>query len=368
MRRKVLKMVKQPNQLGLSLVELLIALALGLILTLGVTQIFLSTKQTSRLTDGLSTVQENIRFAIDYLQRNTRMAGHAGCLIGSPNNLLNTSSKNYDPNVYDGPPIMGWDAKGTGLGDTYTITTFVPATTPSVVNGAGDTVPTALAGKVVPGTDFFVVSGSEYIDTSIVSASGGKVVHNTTAGDLVQGAIVIIVAGDCSAADKFQKTDTSTTTVTMGVGSKPGNNGTNFTQTYDSSASLYVYKSTAYYIGVDNSSGTAVPALYSLRLDAAGSLSGATELVAGIENMQVLYGVQTGSKRIADKYVTAANVTDWSQVVSVRIALLTRNTDAVTDTAAAKTYNLLGTQITTQSDKYARLVGATTVGLRNMLE
>jgi len=66
---------------GFSLVELMISLVLGLILTLGVTQIYLSSSDTYRLTDGLARIQENARFASEFLGREIREAGGDGCLI-----------------------------------------------------------------------------------------------------------------------------------------------------------------------------------------------------------------------------------------------------------------------------------------------
>lgn len=51
------------KQRGLSLVELMIAMALGLILTLGVIRIFISSKQTYTVVTSQSQAQENARVA-----------------------------------------------------------------------------------------------------------------------------------------------------------------------------------------------------------------------------------------------------------------------------------------------------------------
>lgn len=48
----------------------------------------------------------------------------------------------------------------------------------------------------------------------------------------------------------------------------------------------------------------------------------ANELVEGVEAMQLLYGEDTTGDRVADRYVAAAAVGNWSNVVSVRIYLL----------------------------------------------
>lgn len=63
------------KQAGLSLVELLIAMVIGLIIIAGVGQILLSGRQSYNTQSGTGTLQENGRFALFYLQRDIRMAG-----------------------------------------------------------------------------------------------------------------------------------------------------------------------------------------------------------------------------------------------------------------------------------------------------
>ena len=92
------------------------------------------------------------------------------------------------------------------------------------------------------------------------------------------------------------------------------------------------------------------------------------ELVAGVENMQVLYGVDLTGSQVPSEYVTATNVANWSSVVSVRIALLLRSDlGAVSLPAAAPTYNLLGTNITVPRDTRLRQVFTATIAIRNRL-
>lgn len=69
------------NQLGVTLVELMIASLIGAFLLGGVIQGFVSSKQTYRVQDNLSRLQENGRFAMYFLTRDIRMAGYWGCLI-----------------------------------------------------------------------------------------------------------------------------------------------------------------------------------------------------------------------------------------------------------------------------------------------
>ncbi|WP_018405145.1 PilW family protein [Marinobacter gelidimuriae] len=360
---------KYPHQAGLSLIELMIALALGLVLTLGVVQIFLGSSKTYRLTDGLALIQENMRFALGNLQYNARMAGHMGCLVGPPENQLDENDSAYDEAIYDinQGAVRGWEASGTGLGSTFTITSLAPSGTWS--NGSGDGLPTSITGDIIVGTDVLMIKSGSEADVVLNGNPNGNgntlgVVDNS---NIPQGSILVVVAGDCGVGDLFQTTNALSGTLTKGAGT-PGNKtgGADFKGDYDDDGSVFLFASTTYYIGV-GASGQ--PALFRERLDA-GDSSGAIELVEGVENMQVLYGVANNidANPRADTYSPASAVTNWNQVVSVRIALLMRAGDNIIDEPAANTYNLIGTQITTQSDRRARLMGSATVAIRNRLE
>jgi type IV pilus assembly protein PilW len=88
------------NQAGLFLIELLIATLIGAFLLGGVLQVFISSKQTYRMQENLSRLQENGRFALQMISRDARAAGYRQCYtapvlalpISGTNNLgLNSS-------------------------------------------------------------------------------------------------------------------------------------------------------------------------------------------------------------------------------------------------------------------------------------
>lgn len=64
------------NQRGLSLIELLIAMVLGLLLTAGALQMMLTSQSIYRTTDTLSRIQENGRFSLNFITKSIRMAGY----------------------------------------------------------------------------------------------------------------------------------------------------------------------------------------------------------------------------------------------------------------------------------------------------
>lgn len=76
-------MKSKAYQSGMTLIEIMIALLIGAFLLGGVLQIFVGSKQTNRMQEGLSRLQENGRFAMDFLAKDIRMAGYWGCISQS---------------------------------------------------------------------------------------------------------------------------------------------------------------------------------------------------------------------------------------------------------------------------------------------
>jgi len=77
------------KQKGITLIEIMVALALSIIILAGVMHIFLNNKQTYRVQEAFARIQENGRFAMQFLAKDLRMAGYIGCggKINSPNNI-----------------------------------------------------------------------------------------------------------------------------------------------------------------------------------------------------------------------------------------------------------------------------------------
>jgi type IV pilus assembly protein PilW len=123
-------------------------------------------------------------------------------------------------------------------------------------------------------------------------------------------------------------------------------------------------KSEIYYIGV-GASGQ--PALFKreLRIVSANTAGLANqELVEGVENMTILYGEDRGSlDGTADAYVTAANVFDMENVVSIRITATTRTLE---DNIATSVDDK-GTLATGDDDYRIRRDFSTTIGIRNRI-
>ncbi|QLI80186.1 prepilin-type N-terminal cleavage/methylation domain-containing protein [Chitinibacter fontanus] len=74
------------KQLGFTLIEVLIALALGLLIIGGAFSYFLSTLKTSKDLLGQSKLQQEVRSTANLIQRDVRRAGYAP--VGNPNEAV----------------------------------------------------------------------------------------------------------------------------------------------------------------------------------------------------------------------------------------------------------------------------------------
>lgn len=80
------------SQRGLSLIELMVSLALGLIITLGVTNIFISARATYSAQNSSAAMQEDARYMLSRLSQELRMVGMYGCIVVVPNSASDLST------------------------------------------------------------------------------------------------------------------------------------------------------------------------------------------------------------------------------------------------------------------------------------
>lgn len=87
--------MNRAKQNGFGLVEVMVSLVLGIIVVLGISQIFVSAKQTYFTQDASSRLQEDARYALSRMVQELRMAGMFGCV--SLNALTNKPAAFDDP-------------------------------------------------------------------------------------------------------------------------------------------------------------------------------------------------------------------------------------------------------------------------------
>lgn len=95
-------------------------------------------------------------------------------------------------------------------------------------------------------------------------------------------------------------------------------------------------------------------------------------IVQGVDNMQLLYGEDITAAdgfTNATTYVTAGNVVNWNNVVSVRLGLLVNSQGVIATTNDDVAYTLLGqTQIAAASDRLRRRAYSSTIVIRNRMQ
>lgn len=404
-------MKKHSLQKGLTLVELMIAVAIGSILLLGLIQVFVASRNTYQMSEAMGRVQENGRFALDYLQRDIRMAGHMGCIndqarlskVGNKAFEYNSTfvtladrvNKNFD--VADRPqlnyhnPVLGFEAENTVSGDAITIAN-VPggdwAGVPALGIYADELNPAPVPGSDIVSLRFFSPDGipiTSYTDTPgtnevkivVETDRWNNVIKSAGYGDNV----ALLGIADCWGAVTFQATNIESaggnTTITVKAENlnKSGLNGIGFTV---GQMMLYRAESMLYYVGYNDE--TRRYSLYRARYASAPGANDITlagnapeELVDGIENLQFIYGIdyETDPLKYPSGYISTQRVADattpWNRVGLMQVAMLTSSPENSPE-QTAELPTALGVSITPpDNDKRLRTIYDSTIAMRNRL-
>lgn len=340
-------------QTGFTLIELMIAMLLGAFLIGGIIQIFLGSRQTYRMQENLSRLQENGRFAMDFITRDNRMMGFQGC-----------ASRTVVPNIIIDPGNPN------------------PNTTPATLTG-GLSTPLVGADNVANnwsadacGASNDCVSGTDAITYHFGASCGGYLTGNMGTNNAnIQilasnscniSAYDVLMLSDCSATDIFIATSASSGSSVQTIAHANNQNTTNnLSKLYGSDAEVLAFRSYSFFIR-NNTSGE--PVLWRLDNSKAASTTNPIELVEGVENMQILYGADTDttSDGSANYYVPAGTAgLDMSRVVSIRISVLVRSmNDGLAAQPIAYTFN---DATVTPTDRRIRRVYTSTIALRNRL-
>lgn len=364
---------------GLSLIELLIAMTLGLLLISGMIAVFAGNKRSSDLNSAMADIQENARFALDNMAREIRMSGFQGCLD------LNFVSPNLLGNNLPTTDLQSTAAMGSIIGNGNL---WSPAPPPGFVEANHDAKPGTHALTLQFG------SPSTYPLVNAVSSGGvpdtlGPVIVDTTAGisreefNLSVGDYGIIA--DCNGADIFRISSIGKGADTATIGHAASvNDSAAFSRIYaggaDATTKFMRFVSSVYYIGdtgQTNRNGDAITALYRQSLPYGDMANNPpTELVSGVEDMRLAFGIRTGVESLT--YVLASDpLYDPRRIESIRIGLLLNSHDRLAADDDTNTYVLAGQMIepkngaganaagTHDSDARHRLAFNTTVKVRN---
>lgn len=308
---------------GFSLIELMVSMALGLVVVAGVVAVVVSTQESYRDLTRASQRVENGRFALQILGAEFQHAGFFGDYydLPAPAALPDPCATGVaELAAAMALPIQGYDA---------------PAASPLACLPAAN---------FLPGTDIVVIRRAQTAATAPVPATG---VYLQTR----PGAFVLDTGADPAVFGLTEKDGVTPAAIRRFL------------------VAVYFISPCTLTIGVTTCGAGAerVPTLTRLELTEAGRLE-AVPVAAGIENLQIDYGIDSDGNGTADNYVTApADAAAWADVMEVQINLLARNTAPDPDRQDKKIYRLgLAGTVGPFNDRFERHALASAVRVVNL--
>ena len=303
------------GELGITLVELMVAVVVGLLLMLGVIQVYLTSKQSYNAQAELARMQESGRFAMDLITRDLRRAGYWG-------GNVDTTTIAGDPGRRDPPD------------DTCVNSDWATNITWRVSGlNDGETGYSCAAGRIED-ADLLTIRYAGPEPTLTIENDGTLYLRST----LFAGRVM---RGNNQASNTLPP-----------LGAAPDH----------LLPQVRPLVSNAYYIAnsAQTCNGAAIPALWRVRLLPGGAI-GAEEVAPGIEQLQVRY--LEGSS-----YVDANDVNNWPAVTAVRVWLLARSHCPEQGLGGSPTYQMADVPSwPVTPDNFRRQLYVSTVMLRNTL-
>ena len=309
------------NHRGFTLIELMVALLLGLIVIGGVASVFLANQQTYRTNNALGDVQDSARLAFEMLAHDIRNAQLTGCNSNSRfSNVLKNGPANSGTDWWAnwGNAIVGY---ASGVDD------------PAVASG------TAQANRDSTSDSIELLGAADTamsVNVHSPSATTPNFTINGAAGDLQGGDVIIVCDPDHATMLKTTKyTDTSktitydaTNNCSTGLGYPAVCVTSGNPYTFGQSAMVSKLSAVDWYIGI-NPAGS--KSLYRASLaNAAGALSiTPQEMVRNVTSMAISY-LQSGTT----SFVKADSVTNWPGVTAVQVQLQVQSDDSRASTNA----------------------------------
>ncbi len=306
---------------GITLVELLVALAIGVLLSFAATHFLLRSKLSFLQSDEMARLRENGAYALHLLSRELMMSGYlAGELPGTS---VDT-------------PLSGTDCFDYLLDTSAAIGHVNDVSVDGAASGGGVSPPRdcLLPGQHEAGTDVLVVRRT----------AGSPVVQNGQRLAATESDAIYLRSGVEGLAPQIRR----------GAGSPL-------------QGDLSEYLPAVFFLRSHSRvSGDGIPGLCRKRPGRSSNRMAPTEcLVEGIENLQLEFGIDDDGDAQADRFEPAPTVAELPRAVAARIHLLVRSVNPVPGYIDDKSYTLGANRIAAARDGYVRRVVQATVQLRN---
>lgn len=291
---------------GFTLVELMVAMLLGLIVIGGVTSVFLANQQVYRTNAALGDVQDSTRMSFELLAQNIREAGLLGCSNnGQVANVLADGPYNSGTHWWANwnNALMGYDSSTSANPALTTVTNQVANTESLTILSAADVG----------------------LSVNTQSTSGTTFTLNGTSSDLATNKIMIVCdpwQATIFRASSYTKATnpiigyalSSTTNCSTGLGYPTVCTAGGNAYTYAANSPIATLAAGAWYVGT--TSGVSTTSLYFASVDTTTGTVTPQEMVRGVTAMHITYHMANKTN-----FVTASNVTNWSSVDAVQVSL-----------------------------------------------
>jgi type IV pilus assembly protein PilW len=299
-----------PAQRGFTLVEVMVAVALGLIVTAAVLAIYLTSTTSYAQDERYVRMQENGRYALRVIAEDLRMADFWGKMtapgaIATALTAASTCAASID--------LL--DAEQSLLFNRYHSpqqTQFAPCSTVTAMHESG--------------TDMLVI---KRVQKQSGATAGLRLRTNGISGTLLDSGTPNAAAGEAD----------------------------------------WAYQPRLYFIrSFSRDAGDGIPALCRLGLAAPPDHLQLTRVdcpAEGIEDFHVVFGLDTDEDGVANRYSSSPSLDEMETVVTARVYVLARSADADAQHTDAKSFRLGDVDVAARNDGFYRQVYTTTVSLRN---
>jgi len=323
-------MIERGNQSGVTLVELMVALAIGSFLMIGAVQVYNQSRQAFVVNESIARVQETAQFAMDTIEADLRMASNWG--KQSRGSAIVGRAETGDPNPLSIP------AGGIDCGALWALDLANPV--------AADNNVYALACPADP------------LGVGIAQANSDTITTRRTT-----------VAISPLQAGRIQVQSTRV----QGELFSDGNIPASFDPLGSETHNLLV---NSYYVAA---SSTLIPGVPTLRRKALVVTGGAPdvddqEVAPGVENVQIQFGVDVDQDNTVDRYVNpgdavldplAAGFVPGARVITARIWIVVRSVSPEVGVQDLRNYAPGDVALGVYNDSFRRMQVSKTILLRN---
>jgi type IV pilus assembly protein PilW len=319
-------MICRHRQAGLTLVELMVALAIGSFLVIGAVQIYNQSRQAFIVNEAIAQIQETAQFAMDTIEADLRLASHWGLISRASavegRSLVDTTNPNGLPE-----PL--------GCGSGWALDLMLSA------DGQNNayTLPCAGAGGGQANSDVLTVRRSSVSPT--VPETGRLQIQSTRVRSQV--------FADGVVPEGFSPVDSETHDLLVN----------------------------SYYVAADSAF---VPGVPTLRRKSLGTAAGTPaiidqEVAPGVENLQVQFGIDVDGDNAVERYVnpgdpiydpSAPEFVPGARVLTARVWLVVRSISAEVGIQDDRDYKPGDVDLGAPDDEFRRMLVSKTILLRNV--